>query len=32
MGKALGRKVGESELTSINTWIEVSEAEKEKKG
>jgi len=28
--KALGRKILDGELTSINTWMEVEEAEKRK--
>jgi len=28
--KALGRKISDSELSSINTWMDVEEAEKRK--
>jgi hypothetical protein len=28
MGRALGRKVSDSELTSIKTWMQVDEAER----
>jgi hypothetical protein len=32
MGRALGRKVQSSELTSINTWMAVEAAEKGSEG